>query len=80
MKSKTAQEALQRVGAPLHEFRAEPVPGDVHHAVLVGKRRNRTLRVFCVKGIIQEDKVRESPPDRCLRFLEGWEIGLILSA
>lgn len=80
MKSQAAQEALQRVGAPLHKFRAEAVAGDVHHAVLVGERRDGALWVFRKEGVVQEDKVCESPSDGCRWFLEGREVGLDLSA
>jgi hypothetical protein len=71
---------VQGVCAALHELGAEAVASDVHHAVLVGQRRDGALWVFGAERIIQEDEIGEAPSNGGRWLLEGGKVGLGLLA
>jgi len=76
MQSQPAQESVQGICAALHELGAEAVASNVHHAVLVGQRRDGALWVFGAEGIIQKDEIGEAPSNGRRWLLERGKVGL----
>lgn len=58
------------------EVLAESIASHVRHVMFVRERRNGALRIFFLKGFVEEDEVGEAAADGRMRGLEGLEIGL----
>ena len=64
------------MGTTLGEVRAEAVPTNVFHFVLVRERRNSTGGILFAKGFVEKDKVGEAAADGKGGLLEGLEVCL----
>ena len=70
---------MERVSTALGEVWAEAVAADVFHFMLVWERGNGTGGIFFAEGFVEKDKVGEAATNGEGRFLEGFEVGLVIA-